>query len=96
MVDAVRHFSTFEWYRVEARCATCEGVSELKLVAGVFLCRACFREQDSVGFAVPDGGQSGSSSVLAPAPRPGSKCLLPNYRDGILNLDEEPPQGAST
>jgi hypothetical protein len=41
VVDAVRHFSTFEWYRVEARCHLCDGVSELKLVAGQFVCEKC-------------------------------------------------------
>jgi hypothetical protein len=48
MVEAVRHFSTFEWYRVEARCHLCEGVSELKLVAGVFLCAKCLGVGSSV------------------------------------------------
>lgn len=41
MVESARHFSSFAWYRVEARCAECESPSELKLVAGEFLCAEC-------------------------------------------------------
>jgi hypothetical protein len=69
MVDAVRHFSTFEWYRVEARCATCDGVSELKLVAGVFLCAKC------LGVGSPVLGEGSEVVSSTPPARPHSGLL---------------------
>jgi hypothetical protein len=88
MVDAVRHFSTMEWYRVEARCATCEGVSELKLVSGVFLCAKCL----GVGSSVLGERSEGVSSTLPARAHPGVITDLSFPSDRIVG-DDIPESG---
>lgn len=89
MVVSARHFSSFDWYRVEARCAECQSPSELKLVGGIFLCSECrtgFRGGDLVGCVGLGEGSEVVSST--PPARPHSGVITPTlFPDRIVSDD---------
>jgi hypothetical protein len=90
MVEAVRHFSTMAWHRVEARCASCEGVSELKLVAGIFLCAKCL---GGVGSSVLGERSEGVSSTLPARAHLGTTSL--SFTSDRIVGDDIPESGGT-